>query len=217
MFKQSSTSQKKIANLYAEDFEKVPDKKIVEIEEPCVPFLSKEKDIISKDILEKYYNDGFQEGIKREREKNNLEEEHISSIKNIFHSIEMKISDQKTQISQEILFVIISSMKNLFPNLLEKYGPDDSIILFQKLYPFLNKNSHIKLSCSKEFFSKVKKILQEYSNEEIIFDVDETLKNGDFKVFWDTGSLSRDTNEFMEAIFFQIMASNRGKEDKNVG
>lgn len=214
MTRKTLAEQKKIGILYSEDFEKTSIEKII-IKIPEDSSNIEKEELFSKSFLDKYYEDGFQNGIKEEKKNNNIEKDFIESLLNVFHSMEKEILEQKKQISKEISFAIIYCIANLFPNLYEKYGEKDSEIIFQKIYPFINKNSYVNLSCSKQFFFKIEELVPESFKETINLNIDEAMKNGEFSIVWDTGSLSRNSSKYIEKIISEILCFNKERKEEN--
>lgn len=214
MTRKTLAEQKKIGILYSEDFEKTSIEKII-IKIPEDSSNIEKEELFSKSCLDKYYEDGFQNGIREEKNNNNIEKDFIKSLLNIFFSIEKEILEQKKQISKEISFTIMACIANLFPNLYEKYGEKDSEIIFQKIYPFINKNSHVNLSCSKQFFFKIEELVPESFKETINLNIDEAMKNGEFSIVWDTGSLSRNSSKYIEKIISEILCFNKERKEEN--
>ncbi|KXV46223.1 hypothetical protein AD945_14675 [Gluconobacter albidus] len=224
MAKQSLETQKKIGNLYAEDFGEIENKKNNTLENQSIPPVLEEENVISQDTLNEYYNKGFQDGLKKGKKEYDIEKEKINTgkdLKNYFISeilsIEEKIQNQEKKFYQEVIFTVLTCMQSVFPNLFDKYGIEESKIILQKFYPIINKNNYIKLNSSKEFFIKIEKLLPDFFKERLNFRVDETLKNGDFELHWDFGSLSRNANKYVEQITSEIMLACQRENRKNAG
>ncbi|MCP1272245.1 hypothetical protein NKW43_00955 [Gluconobacter albidus] len=224
MAKQSLETQKKIGNLYAEDFEEIENKKNNTLEDQSISPVLEKENVISQDILNEYYNKGFQDGLKKGKKECDIEKEKINTekeLKNYFiseiSSIEKKIQNQENKFYHEVAFAVLTCIQAVFPNLFVKYGMEESEIILQKLYPLINKNNNFKLSSSKEFFIKIEKLLPDFFKERLNFRLDETLENGDFEIYWDFGALSRNANKYMEKITSEIMLACQKGNRKNAG
>ena len=88
MTRQTVANQKKIGILYFEDFEKTSIEKNVKIEIPEISLNLEKEDLFPQVVFDKYYEDGFQDGIKEEKKNYNIEKEFLESLSNTFSSIE---------------------------------------------------------------------------------------------------------------------------------
>ncbi|WP_143412362.1 hypothetical protein, partial [Gluconobacter sp. DsW_056] len=89
MAKQSVETQKKIGNLYAEDFGEIENKKNNTLEDQSIPPVLEEENVNSQDTLNEYYNKGFQDGLKKGKKEYDIEKEKINTgkdLKNYFIS-----------------------------------------------------------------------------------------------------------------------------------
>ncbi|MEN3168084.1 hypothetical protein [Gluconobacter sp. OJB] len=199
MIKQLQENHKKEKILYLEDFEEPFAEKSKKNEESYIPLVDEKEVLISNEILDNYYKKGILEGVRIEEEKYDKYKKELEKSNELlldaFSSIEKQILLKKKQFSEDLYSVILNSLLNLFPNLIIKYGENESKKLLEKIFEFIDQNSNISLNCSKEFFAKINEFLPNFFKGGINFNVDETLKNGDFDLVWDTGSLSRNANE----------------------
>lgn len=224
MAKQSLETQKKIGNLYAEDFGEIENKKNNTLEDQSISPVLEKENVISQDILNEYYNKGFQDGLKKGKKEYDIEKEKINTekeLKNYFiseiSSIEKKIQNQENKFYQEVAFAVLTCIQAALPNLFVKYGMEESEIILQKLYPLINKNNNFKLSSSKEFFITIEKLIPDFFKERLNFRLDETLENGDFEIYWDFGAFSRNANKYVEKITSEIMLACQRGNRKNAG
>lgn len=195
--------------LYAEDFDAVSKFKIEKNEDiPAVVEVEKDE-LPSKEVLDEYYNKGLREGRRLEKEISDNEKIILdyNFNKNILHEIKeinLRIDEQKKEISREVSFVILKALMNLFPNILAQYGVEESKKTFEKIIPFLNENYRLKLTCSKELFAKIKMYFPGSMGNEIDLNLDEEIKDGEFKLSWDSGYLFRNAEESIKRIISDI-------------
>ncbi|MBS1078358.1 hypothetical protein JK217_11480 [Gluconobacter kondonii] len=203
-------NHKKTGVLYFENFEEVPIEKNLKIENEYIPSKKKEFD---DNVLNDFYERGISEGKRIEKEECNKNKEIIYNrnklLSNSLLSIEKQIISGKRQISEEICGIMINSLLNLFPSLIKKYGEKESEIILKKISKVIDQNSCLNLNCSKEFFCRIKKLSPIFSEKRININLDENLKNGDFELFWDMGSLSRSANKEIEKIISEMFFSNQ--------
>ncbi|MBF0877009.1 hypothetical protein HKD21_09120 [Gluconobacter cerevisiae] len=208
MSKQLGENHKKAGILYLEDFEEAPAEKSIKVEETYISSVDEKESLISSEILDDFYKKGVLEGRKIEEEKYDEYKKKIEKsnelLLNMFSSIEKQFFLKKNQISQDLHLVVSNSLLNLFPSLITKYGENESEEVLKKIFEFIDQNLNISINCSKEFFDKINNSLLSGSKRRITFNLDETLKNGDFELLWDTGSLSRNANERIGKIVSEI-------------
>lgn len=208
MSKQLGENHKKAGILYLEDFEEVPVEKNIKFKEIYISSVDEKESLISSEILDDFYKKGVLEGRRMEEEKYNEYKKKMEKsnelLLNMFSSIEKQFFFKKKQISQELHLLMLNSLLNLFPSLITKYGENESEEVLKKIFEFIDQNLNISINCSKEFFDKINNSLLSGSKRRITFNLDETLKNGDFELLWDTGSLSRNANERIGKIVSEI-------------
>ncbi|MBF0859812.1 hypothetical protein HKD24_11365 [Gluconobacter sp. LMG 31484] len=191
--------------LYVEDFDASPEDKLEKIEDIPTVLDTPVSIQPSEEILQEYYDKGLQDGRRLEKEvfdkeKSKIENEFKENTLPMIFDVENKIEECKNKIFKEISTVILNSILNIIPNVLERYGEDNSEKIIESIIPSLEKISYIKLTCSKEFFEKIKKYFPEETEQKLKVELDESLKGGDFMIAWDTGQLSRNASKVVQEV-----------------
>lgn len=65
--------------------------------------------------------------------------------------INNKIEECKKNIFREISGIILNTIVNIIPSVLDQHGVDNSEKIIESIIPSLEKISCLKLTCSKEF------------------------------------------------------------------
>ncbi|MFT8807371.1 hypothetical protein [Gluconobacter sp.] len=195
--------------LYTEDFDSVSKFKIEKNEDIPAVVEVKKNELPSKEVLDEYYNKGLREGRRLEKEISDnekliLEDNFNKNILCEIKEIKLKIDEQKREISREVSFVIFKALINLFPNILAQYGAEESKKIFEKITPFLNENYRLKLTCSKDLFGKIKMYFPSSMESEMEINLDEEIKDGEFKLSWGGGYLVRNAEESIKRIISDI-------------
>ncbi|MFT9366175.1 MAG: hypothetical protein ABF572_11580, partial [Gluconobacter sp.] len=58
-------------------------------------------------------------------------------------------------------------------------------------------------------------LVPESFKETINLNIDEAMKNGEFSIVWDTGSLSRNSSKYIEKIISEILCFNKERKEEN--
>ncbi|MBS1102183.1 hypothetical protein JK202_04010 [Gluconobacter sp. Dm-62] len=168
-----------------------------------------DKKKFSEQELEESYKKGFREGQKTEKEiseneKKELIHDSFKEISNNILEIQRIIEESKNDISKNVSFLLMNIFVNLFPNIIESYGFKESQKMFEKIIPIIRSKYGAKLMCSKGFMDTVKMNLPGILDKKLDFLVDDSIKDGDFKIFWDSGHLFRSASKDIEKIISEI-------------
>ncbi|WP_408872978.1 hypothetical protein [Gluconobacter roseus] len=201
-----NVSKKELSNLlYIEDFDAAPENKPEKTEDVSVPLDIPVNVQPSEEILQEYYDKGLQEGKRLEkeifdREKLEIENKFKENALSMVRDINNKIEECKKNIFREISGIILNTIVNIIPSVLDRHGLDNSEKIIKSIIPSLEKISCLKLTCSKEFFERIKKYFPGEFEQKLKIQLDESLKSGDFMISWDTGQLARNSSEVVQEI-----------------
>lgn len=196
--------------LYIEDFDEIPK------EEPKNTQLISDIPNIpvnvmpGEDVLQEYYSNGVEDGRRLEKEifdkekieiENQIKKNSISLMKNI----EEKIEEVKYNILCEASNTILKSVASIFPNFLKKNGANEGEKIIKLIMPNLANIGDIKLTCSKEFFERIREYFPEKTAQRLKVEIDEKLQDGDFNFAWHTGQVSHEAAKRVEEIISDLL------------
>lgn len=207
--------------LYAEDFSLIPVEKKKDTSSVEDVSLPEEINSLSEGDIEEAYQRGLQEGGRLEKElwekeKKYLISEYNQKISQGIENILSNVKHNRDEISRGISSIFFRTLINIFPEILKKYGAEESKKTIDKIARFIDDKCEMKLTCSKEFSENIEGYILKFSRSGVDINIDESLVGGDFKISWNEGSFSRNVNEIISEMEAEIFSLSHEEGCENV-